>query len=98
MSDLPTIHPLRHDKATRWTDETQTECGCDYCQHWSPLIAHLDAQLNEEGRKLLDELVCDWMNQSDDVGAANAKLEGTWPGWEWLPAAIEKHQRENPDE
>ncbi len=82
MPDLPPILHLRHDKAPRWTDETKTHCGCDHCQHWSPLIDHLNAQLNEEGKKLLDELVTHWMHQSDDLGAANGKLAGDWPGWE----------------
>ncbi len=82
MSGLRPIRPLLHDKAPRWTDETETHCGCDFCQHWSPLIEHLNAQLNEEGKKLLDELVTDWLYQSDDLGMANGKLAGDWPGWE----------------
>lgn len=76
------IRPLLGDKAPRWTDETQTECGCDHCQHWSPLIDRISSQLDEEGKKLLEELVSDWMHQSDDLGVANAKLDGEWPGWE----------------
>ncbi len=90
---LPTIHPLRGDKATRWADEAQTKCGCDFCLHWYPLIQHLEAQLDERGRKLLNQLVENWMHQSDDFGVANAKLEGNWPGWEWLPAEIAKRQK-----
>ncbi len=84
---LPTIHPLAEGIQGRGPNG---ECLCNHCRHWSPLIAHLEAQLDENGRALLEELVNDWMCQSDDLGAANGKLEGNWPGWEWLPAAIAK--------
>lgn len=57
-------------------------CDCDHCQDWYPLIKRLEAQLDAHGRELLDLLACDWMNQSDDLGVANAKLAGDWPGWE----------------
>lgn len=79
---LPVIRPLLGEKAPRWTDETHTECGCDLCQHWSPLIEHIRYQLDDKGKELLEELVNHWGNQSDDLGVANAKLDGTWPGWE----------------
>jgi len=79
---LPAIRPLLGDKAPRWTDETQTKCGCDQCQHWSPLITHIASELSPERRALLDELVGDWMHQSDDLCMAEAKLAGDWPGWE----------------
>lgn len=85
--DLPTIHPLTHKPNGRGPNG---ECLCDHCRHWSPLIKHLEAQLNEEGRKLLTELTTDWLNASEDRDVAEAKLAGTWPNWEWLPAAIEK--------
>ncbi len=81
---LPEIHPLLGDKAPRWTDETQTKCGCDLCQHWLPLIAHIRAQLNEEGNHLLNELVDQWMNDAMDKDVAEAKLNGTWPGYEHI--------------
>ena len=82
MNILRPIKPLRGEHATRWTDETQTECGCDWCQHWSPLIDHIRAQLDPEGKKLLEELVTHYEYIEMDAGVANAKLEGTWPGWE----------------
>ena len=81
-TDLPTIHPLRGDNSTRWTDETETHCGCDYCMHWHPLIKHLRAQLDERGNELLEELVTRWMNESEDLSLARSKLDGSWPGWE----------------
>jgi hypothetical protein len=81
-ASLPPICPLLYNKAPRWTDETKTECGCDFCQHWHPLIKHLQAQLDDEGKKLLNELVEQWMNESQDLEVDEAKLAGDWPGWE----------------
>jgi hypothetical protein len=79
--ELRPIRPLLGDKAPRWTDETKTRCGCDFCQHWVPLIEHINAQLTDEGKKLLNELVDQWMNESEDLNVAEAKLDGSWPGW-----------------
>ncbi len=81
---LRPIRPLLGDKAPRWTDETQIKCGCDFCQHWSPLIEHVNAQLNEDGKKLFNELVEHWMYESEDRAVAEAKLAGHWPGYEEL--------------
>ena len=88
------IRPLLYDKAPRWTDETETECGCDFCQHWSPLIEHVNAQLNEEGKTLFNELVTQWMNESDELSYVTAKLNGSWPGWE----KMKDFQPEYPDD
>lgn len=102
MSDipLPPIRPRQFDKAPRWTDDTQTKCGCDFCQHWDPLIEHIRAQLNDEGKKLLDELVNQWLSESQDLEVDEAMLNGTWPGWEAMryfkpvpPEEREKHER-----
>lgn len=79
---LPTIHPLLGDKAPRWTDEAETKCGCDQCQHWSPLIQHIGSELSAERHRLLNDLVEDWVNTREELSLANAKLDGSWPGWE----------------
>ena len=80
--ELPPIRPLMGDKAPRWTDETQTECGCDFCQHWHPIIQHIRAKLDGEELKLFDEFAEDWDNKWEDLCYAEARLYGTWPGWE----------------
>ena len=64
---LSVIRPLLGDKAPRWTDETQTKCGCDLCNHWSPMIAHIKNQLDENGKELLNELVNEWMHNREDA-------------------------------
>ena len=82
MSDtttpLPVIRPLLGDKAPRWTDETRTKCGCDFCNHWIPLVVHIEDQLDKNGKELLNELVNEWMHTREDLDFANAKLDGSW--------------------
>ncbi len=92
---LRPIRPLL-ESPPRWTDETKTHCGCNHCQHWSPLIDHIEAQLDAEGNKLLRELTDHWGYQNEDLAVANAKLEGDWPGWEQMkhfkPTYDESHE------
>ena len=44
-------------------------------------------KLRGKDRKLFDEFLMMEASQSDDLGAANAKLAGEWPGWEWMKTA-----------
>lgn len=97
-ASLPAIRPLLGDKAPRWTDETQTECGCDSCQHWSPLIQHIEAQLDERGRELLKELVEDREYAHMDLDLAECKLNGSWPGWEKMKDFKPEPHQEDSDE
>ena len=82
MNVLSSIRPLLGNKAPRWTDETKTECGCDLCQHWFPLIEHIGAQLDESGKKMLNEFVMQWFVYSENLAIAESKLSGEWSGWE----------------
>ena len=86
ISDQPALRPIRPllgDKAPRWIDvEGKSKCGCDFCQHWSPLIDHIDSELSPERRELLNELTDEWMNLREELSVANSKLDGSWPGWE----------------
>lgn len=90
MSDLPTIHPLSETILPRGPDG---ECMCNSCRHWSPLLSHVKAQLDERGRALLDEYM-NYIEQSDEDGnVAQAKLEGNWPGWEWMKEEVKKREQ-----
>ena len=60
------------------------KCKCDLCQKWSPLHRRIMAKLRGKDRKLFDEYLMMNASDSDDLGAANAKLAGDWPGWEWM--------------
>ncbi len=83
MSELlPTIYPLRGDGGP--PRDIQGNCLCNHCRHWSPLLTHVNAQLNDEGRKLLDEYVSYTMETMESNDVDLARLNGEWPGWECL--------------
>lgn len=75
----------------------ERSCPCKLCAKWNPLIERIHKILRNAGGEhvnddlLFDELVADWQTQSMDLGAAEAKLEGTWPGWEWMKEARKQH-------
>jgi hypothetical protein len=60
------------------------KCKCDLCTKWSPLHRRIMAKLRGKDRKLFGEYLMMNASDSDDLGAANAKLAGDWPGWEEL--------------
>jgi len=64
------------------------QCKCDLCTKWSPLHRRIMAKLRGKDRKLFDEYLMMNASDSDDLGAANAKLAGEWPGWEWMKDEI----------
>jgi hypothetical protein len=49
------------------------------------------AKLRGKDKKLFDEWLMMEAKQSDDLGAAQAKLAGEWPGWEWMKEAVKQH-------
>ena len=66
------------------------KCKCELCTKWSPLHRRIMAKLRGKDKKLFDEFLMMVWNDSDDLGAANAKLAGEWPGWEWMPEVIKQ--------
>lgn len=78
---LPIIHPPRSSDEPSGRGP-EGECLCNDCRHWGPLITHIRAQLDERGQELLNELVDYYGNVEMDLDVANAKLDGSWPGWE----------------
>lgn len=80
---LPIIRPLNPD-APRWIvdEDGKQACGCNFCQHWLPIMERVESQLDEETKKLFNEYVSYIEQKAEDGDAANAKLEGNWPGWE----------------
>lgn len=62
-------------------------CKCDICAKWSPLFNRIMPLLTPEDRVLLDEFRTNEMMESLDLGVAQAKLDGIWPGWEWMKDA-----------
>ena len=69
------------------------KCKCDLCTKWSPLHRRIMAKLRGKDRKLFEEYLMMVWSDSDELGAATAKLDGEWPGWEWMKEAIKEQQR-----
>jgi hypothetical protein len=89
-NELPEIKPLRNEgkrEAIKMED-----CQCDLCQHWIPLVKHIQHQLDDEGKKLFEELLNDWEAACFERDVAEAKLAGAWPGWEGLEIAIPRKE------
>lgn len=63
-------------------------CQCDYCVKWGPFFRRISADMNDVDKALLEEFLLHESSQSDDLGAAEAKLDGEWPGWEWMKRAV----------
>lgn len=48
-------------------------------------------KLSGKDLRLFHEYVLKEQAQSDDLGAATAKLSGDWTGWEWMKKAVKDH-------
>lgn len=90
----PELKP-RRDGRVRSSElvSLRRKCKCELCTKWSPLIRRIQKKLRGKDAKLFDEYVMMEWQQSDDLGAAEAKLAGEWPGWEWMKEAIEEQKR-----
>lgn len=65
-------------------------CKCDMCTKWNPLARRILAKLRGNDKALFNEWLEMEAQQGDDLAATTAKLDGSWPGYEWLPAVIEQ--------
>lgn len=81
MSELPTIYPLSEEPLGRGPNG---ECLCNWCRHWSPLLKHIESQLDDAGKALLNEYVSHIEQEVEDGDVDRARLNGEWPGWESL--------------
>jgi hypothetical protein len=77
------LHPLVSRRRT---------CKCQWCVKWSPIIHRVDSKLTGKLKKDFDNLITHFMCEGEDGDVAQAKLDGSWPGWEWMPEAIRAHQ------
>ena len=78
------------DVAVQRVVRVRRKCNCDLCTKWAPLCRRIAAKLRGKDRKLFDEYLMMVWNDSDELGAATAKLDGEWPGWEWMPEVIKQ--------
>lgn len=63
-------------------------CKCDLCAIWFPLFDRLQTKASPEDKEGIDAFIDMWMNESMDGNVAQAKLEGSWPGYEGVPGII----------
>lgn len=67
------------------------KCTCDECAKWIPLHRRIMRKLSPRDRALYEEFLDKEEAESLDLGVANAKLAGDWPGWEWMKRVVKRH-------
>lgn len=60
------------------------QCNCKVCTVYLPLVRKLETKLDDEGKKMLSELMLLFENDSTDMSVEVAKFRGDWPGWECM--------------
>lgn len=68
-------------------------CKCKWCTVWSPIIKRIDHALSPRLKKQFNDLLEHYIFMEEDYDYLQAKMDGSWPGWEWLPNEIKKHQK-----
>ena len=63
-------------------------CKCEWCAKWSPIVHRIDNKLDGKLKKDFGRLITHFMSEGEDGDVAQAKLDGSWPGWEWLPKEV----------
>lgn len=54
-------------------------CNCEWCQHRNPLLSKINNFLNENEKKILDDMIGDLMTAETDAVYWKDKYYGTWP-------------------
>lgn len=69
-------------------------CTCNFCTVIYPAIKRIEAELT--GQNLIDfeMLMTNMMCAEEDAGYANAKLDGSWPGWEFMKDLSQRPDRQ----
>lgn len=65
-------------------------CLGHWCGVMSPVIRRLEFTIPKESQADLRRLVTYYLGEEMEADRAKAKLEGRWPGWEWLPEEIKR--------
>jgi len=63
------------------------KCNCDWCKRVSPMIQRIRDSLDESMALDFDYLMNRMISTEEDLNYAEAKLDGSWPGWEWIKEA-----------
>ena len=69
----------------------KNKCTCDLCVKWWPLHRRIEKKLRGRDRKLFEEWQMKVAADSDELGSLTAKINGDWPGWEWMKDAVKQH-------
>lgn len=69
------------------------QCKCDLCVKWYPLHRRIMKKLIGKDLMLFNSFLDKAEEDSDRASAAESKLDGSWPGFEWLPSAIKEHNQ-----
>lgn len=69
------------------------KCNCIWCRKWIPLERKIDSLLKGKDRKLFDEYTMMVEDECTARCAAEAKLAGDWPDWEWMKLEVKKHRK-----
>lgn len=69
------------------------KCHCNSCTVWSPIIRKVQKKLCGKLAKDFELWLMSTACREMDGYVAMAKLEGSWPDWEWLPAEIERRNK-----
>jgi len=73
--------------ATKQSGWRRERCLCDLCVRISPMQKRIRNALPKELRKDFDYLTMRMACAEEDRDASDAKLNGLWPGWEWIKDA-----------
>lgn len=75
------------------TTKPKRKCLCDLCTRISPMMRRISKALPRELRRDFDYLMMRLYTAEEDRDADEAKLNGTWPGWEWMVEARKKAEK-----
>lgn len=98
FSLLP-VDPDHHNN--EWTEEAllshrpgiqpvYEKCGCHFCTELIPREKRIREALPPELHADLEYIMSAYGADSLDKDVAEAKLDGEWPGWEWMKEAKQK--------
>ena len=60
------------------------KCECYSCRVEIPSIKRIKAVLPEDLQKEFETLIGNYYHEQMDHDVAEAKLDGSWPRWEWI--------------
>ena len=75
-------------------DKPCRKCLCQLCNRWGPKWKQLLEAVPEELQDTVNELYSEFDSVKADLNYAEAQLDGSWPGWEWLPAARDQAEKD----